>query len=485
MEPREPAVPGYDVVRLLGRGGGGDVWLLRARSSGCLAAGKVVRGAEGRLAERREARRLRSHQHPHVVEFLGSVPLQDGCGGSVLLMDYAAGGSLARLVSVRGRLSVGETVTTIAPIAQALAALHLNGTSHLDVAPGNVLFSAEGKPLLSDLGAARTVGEEKAPRAATAGFADPAADDSSHIAGPASDVYALGALAWFCLTGTAPEEGIRRPPLTLAAPTVPRSLATAVSAALSEDPRLRPTAAEFARAVLRSARPEPVDLAPAVEPEVLPQLVTRVREDARRRRPRLPFSLSAPGQRWRRARVQFALMCLLAVGAVVLILGGVLPGAWQSGGGRESAQSASAGWMSVPETLRRRAESSDPVQAVQALAAIRAQALSKGDRELLRRVNVRGSSAESSDEAVMDRLVSEGKTLDGFSTSVLTAELVSSTDPGGSEAVVQVRVVTPGFAVRGPDGGELSAPGGGTDQTLRVVLERSDGQWRVARILSG
>ncbi|WP_171042238.1 serine/threonine-protein kinase [Sinomonas gamaensis] len=480
-------MPGYDVVRLLGRGGAGDVWLLRARSSGRLAAGKIVRDQQGRLAARKEARRLSSHRHPHVVDFLGSVPLPDG-GGVVLLMDYAAGGSLARLVSARGRLSVGETVTTIAPIAQALAALHLNGTSHLDVSPGNVLFVAEGKPLLADLGAARTVGEERAPRAETAGFADPAADDSSHIAGPASDVYALGALAWFCLTGTAPEQGIRRPPLTLVAPTVPRSLATAVAAALDEEPRLRPTAAEFARAVLRSARPEPVDLAPAVEPEVLPHLVTRIREDSRSRRPRLPFSLAVPGRLWTRARVkrvQFALAGLLALSAVVVILGGVLPGAWQSSREQAAPQPASGGWMSVPDALRRRAESPDPVQAVQALAVIRAQAFSTGDRDLLRRVNVRGSSAESSDEAVMDRLASEGKTLDGFSTSVLTAELLTPSDPAASEAVVHVRVVTSGFAVHGPDGRELSAPGGGTDQSLRIALGRSGGQWRVVQILSG
>jgi hypothetical protein len=378
---------------------------------------------------------------------------------------------------------VGETVTTIVPIAQALAALHLNGTSHLDVSPGNVLFTAEGKPLLGDLGAARTVGEERRPRAATAGFADPAADDPSQAAGPASDVYALGALAWFCLTGMAPEEGRGRPPLTLVAPTVPRSLAAAVSAALDKEPRLRPTAAELARAALRSARPEPVDLAPAVEPEVLPQLVTRIREDSRRRRPRMPFA--APGRLWGRTRVKrIQVAGILALSAVVVVLGGVLPGAVTSGGERAATPQASGGWMSVAESLRSRAESPDPVQAVQALATIRAQALSKRDHDLLRRVNVPGSSAESSDEAVMDGLVSEGKTLDGFSTSVLTAELVTPTDPTGSEAVVRVRVVTPGFAVRGPDGREVSAPGGGTDQTLRIVLGRSDGQWRVARILS-
>ena len=74
-------------------------------------------------------------------------------------MDYAPGGSLRQLVGARGRLSVGETVTVLTPIAQVLAYLHGRGFTHGDVSPGNVLFTAHGKPLLADLGVARMVGD--------------------------------------------------------------------------------------------------------------------------------------------------------------------------------------------------------------------------------------------------------------------------------------------------------------------------------------
>ena len=76
-----------------------------------------------------------------------------------LIMDYAAGGSLGQLVAGRGRLGPGETVTVLTPIAQALAYLHGQGFTHGDVSPGNVLFTAHGKPLLADLGVARMVAD--------------------------------------------------------------------------------------------------------------------------------------------------------------------------------------------------------------------------------------------------------------------------------------------------------------------------------------
>ena len=98
-------------------------------------------------------------------------------GGTVgLIMDYAAGGSLGQLVAGRGKLGPGETVTVLTPIAQALAYLHGQGFTHGDVSPGNVLFTAHGKPLLADLGVARMVADATAVAdAGTEGFRDPGA----------------------------------------------------------------------------------------------------------------------------------------------------------------------------------------------------------------------------------------------------------------------------------------------------------------------
>ncbi len=61
-------------------------------------------------------------------------------------MEYCPAGSAAAVVAARGPLSVGEVLTVIAPIAEALQFLHEQGMTHGDVSPRNILFTAEGKP---------------------------------------------------------------------------------------------------------------------------------------------------------------------------------------------------------------------------------------------------------------------------------------------------------------------------------------------------
>ncbi|KUM37585.1 hypothetical protein AR539_10110 [Arthrobacter sp. EPSL27] len=302
---------GFDVVRCLGRGGSASVWLVSEHSSGneyalkCFTGGDGAAGADAEEAVRREVRILSVLDHEHLVRAHSVVRLRrrpgtwsGGIGGGVegdtggaddgggtggldrtvgLIMDYAAGGSLGQLVAGRGKLGAGETVTVLTPVAQALAYLHSNGFTHGDVSPGNVLFTASGKPLLADLGVARMVGD--APAAAgtgTDGFRDPAPVDAVRAGlQPERDVYSLAALGWYCLAGRVPEPARERPPLPLLVPGVPAALAAALESGLSEDRRLRPTAAEFADAVHRSAVAAPVDLSVSVHPSVIPQLLTR------------------------------------------------------------------------------------------------------------------------------------------------------------------------------------------------------------------
>lgn len=498
MEPTEPAVQGYDLVRLLGRGSTGDVWLLREQASRCLRAGKVLRsgGGGGRTAEhplRRELRRRGVPSHPHLLTCLASAT-DARTGLPVLLAEYAAGGSLARLVAARGRLTPGETVTVVGPIAQAAASLHAQGSAHLDIAPGNVLFTAEGRPLLADLGEARHVGEAAGPMRGTDGFFDPFTAGATAVR-PAADVYGLGAVAWFCLVGSAPGPRRERPPLGLLAPGIPTELAAAVEAALAEEPGERPTAAEFARAVLRSRRAEPVDLAPAVDAEVLPELVTRLQEGSRRRRDplrrRRPAGTRSPRRRLPGAPVWAALAATAAASAV--LAGAVALGLGEAPHDAVTASEAATGWSALPESLRRSAESEDPVQAVQALAEIRALAVSGVDRELLAHVNVPGSQTDLADRKLADDLDTTGRRLEGFAARVLSAELArpgdaaasgaDTTGTGRSSAVVRVRVVTSAFAVRGSDGSEVAQPGEAKDQWLWIVLERRDPGWQVSRVL--
>lgn len=277
-----PVVVGYQVDRELGKGGSAAVWLVSEKSTGrsfalkCLQAGPDHSSTEESI--RREIRILSALDHPHLVK-AHDVVTPAGAGGGTwgLVMDFAAGGSLAELVGTRGKLTVGETVTVLTPMAQVLAYLHSQGFTHSDVSPGNILFSGQGKPLLADLGISKMVGDAVAVSGyGTLGFVDPAVDNPFRAGlQPERDVYSLAAVGWYCLTGNPPPETARRPPLTLLVQGCPPELAAALEAALNDERRLRPTAREFATAVYRSAEAAPVDLAAAVHPTVIPELLTR------------------------------------------------------------------------------------------------------------------------------------------------------------------------------------------------------------------
>ncbi|MBX7446221.1 MULTISPECIES: serine/threonine-protein kinase [unclassified Arthrobacter] len=286
-----PDIAGYDVGRLLGRGGSADVWLATEQRTGRQFAVKCFRPGPGSLGNpgvgqeemRREIRILSVLDHPHLIRSHQAVPLAGSGHAAALTMDYAAGGSLAQLVGARGRISVGETVTVLTPIAQALGYLHGKGFTHSDVAPGNVLFTGQGKPMLSDVGVGRMIGDPGSTELpGTSGFLDPAPVDAVRAGlQPERDVYAAAALGWFCLTGEAPRRTADRPPLSLLVPGVPKELALALEAGLNEDRRQRPTAMALATAVYRSAAPLPVDLADAVHPSVIPELLTRRHDPVR------------------------------------------------------------------------------------------------------------------------------------------------------------------------------------------------------------
>lgn len=264
---------------------------------------------------RREIRILSVLDHPHLVRAQEAVMVRRPDGEHpALLMDYAAGGSVASLVAARAKLTVGETVTVLTPIAEVLDYLHGKGMTHSDVSPGNVLFTGQGKPLLADLGITRMVGDPGRVPRGTPGFSDPSPVDAARAGlHPEGDVYAAAAVGWYCLTGSPPPRSAVRPPLALLRPDVPREMAAALEAGLNEDRRRRPRAAELAAAVYGSAEPLPVDLAPAVHPSVIPELLTRRHVPAKqgsvlRKRPAghsRAWAVHVPGLRRRMTRLPF------------------------------------------------------------------------------------------------------------------------------------------------------------------------------------
>ncbi|MGY1844096.1 protein kinase domain-containing protein [Modestobacter sp. SYSU DS0875] len=299
-----PVVPGYVLEELLGRGGSGQVWRARPRNGGEPVAVKVLLRGDPERQER-EARLLAELDHPHLVR-LHRVVRREVRGGPAevsLVLELLAGGSLAALLARRGRLRPGEVVTTVAPVAAALAQAHERGVVHGDLSPGNVLFTAEGRPVLTDLGTARLVGDT-ARAEVTPPYVDPVVARGG-APGPASDVFGVAAAAFHALTGIAPWNAAdptgtlavaaagELPDLAMLAPEAPAELVRVVLRGLSADPHLRGTAAAFALDLRHACRPEPVRLP-----------VTGVPDHelgATERGPRTELTHQVPGRRTRAA----------------------------------------------------------------------------------------------------------------------------------------------------------------------------------------
>ncbi|HET8616208.1 MAG TPA: serine/threonine-protein kinase [Actinomycetales bacterium] len=260
--PTAPVVPGYRLAELIGSGASGTVWRASRDDNGDGAAAalssprdvavKVVRA--GAQAER-ELAVLSGLRHAHVVALHEAVPLADG--SLALVLDLVEGGTLARLVASRGHLRPGEVVTVLAPLATTLAELHAHGIQHGDLAPGNVMLDRDGRPLLTDLGTVRITGEPRQEHFGTPGYVDPVVL-AGGVPGPHSEVYGLGALAWFALTGSAPPSALLRTPLGDVVPGLPAALVSVVEEALDPDPERRPDPQQLARRLFDAAPAEPV-----------------------------------------------------------------------------------------------------------------------------------------------------------------------------------------------------------------------------------
>lgn len=307
-----PAVPGYDVEAPLGSGASASVWRARRRVDGLAVALKVVRPIAGDVGSAlREAGLLAGVRHRHVVHLYDVLPLTDPAGDRpsavVLVTQLGAGGSLAQLLARRRILSPGELVTVLQPLAGALADLHEQGVVHGDLSPGNVVFRADGMPLLADLGTARVVGERGEVWATGAGEGMVAPEVLEGFPPTReSDVYQLGALAWYALVGEPPGLGHDRPPFAQVAPDLVAGLVELVARCMAPQPEDRPDAEELATVLMGVADPEPVEVAPEADPAhgVTTRLRQMAQEDAATQEETAPtpWWRRRPGRRARLAR---------------------------------------------------------------------------------------------------------------------------------------------------------------------------------------
>jgi serine/threonine protein kinase len=414
----------------------------------------------------------------HLVRQHGSIALADG--KLALVLDQVIGSSLDHLLGDRGHLTPGETVTTVAPLFAALADLHAAGVVHGDLAPGSILFSADGRPMIADVGVARLMGRTAQPAARTDGFVAPEVVDGA-LASSASDVYSVAALGWLCLLGIPPGLASTCPsPNTLSpgalspgalSPGTPTRLVEVLTSCLCADPALRPSARAAAIEVFDAAPPESVVLTSAADPAA--EITRRIRSTAASA-PVLP-SQSSPStsKRLRRFLVVGAIALLVAVtiGAGTIWLRGrspeavhpvaVHPVAVQP----NSVRSTSAGQApaaTVPPVAAATAPYgvTDVVTArdspriaaaglLQALVDARALAYAARNPVLLDLVYAPGATKAGADRANLATALENGATYLGLAFVVKDAAFLAGTS---TTARIRATIVTPAYKTGQPDG---------------------------------
>ena len=264
----------FTIERVLGRGGMGLVYLAREIRLDRLVAIKVLPPAladDPVVRERflREARTAAMLSHPNIVP----IYRVDELGGLVFfVMAYVDGPTLGARVRRSGPVPSTDVAKILRDVAWALAYAHAHGVVHCDVKPDNILLDqATGRALVTDFGIARDVrgrsGEKAGPVVGTAHFMSP--EQLTGVSLDArSDIYSLGIVGWYAVSGQLPFDGpvhvvlhkhAHEPPPVLkdVAPHVPRALADTLQHALEKSPDDRyQTAESFADAIALSVAPE-------------------------------------------------------------------------------------------------------------------------------------------------------------------------------------------------------------------------------------
>jgi hypothetical protein len=296
-----PQVPGYEVEAVLGRGGMGVVYkarhlaLKRTVALKMLAAGHPYPAERARF--RAEAEAVARLQHPNIVQIH---EIGEAAGRPFFALEYVAGGSLAERLAGRP-LPPRDAARLVATLAEAMHLAHSRNLVHRDLKPGNVLLAGEAdtpvgqcQPKVTDFGLVRQLDADSGQTfdgvvIGTPSYMAPEqAEGRAHAAGPATDVWALGAILYECLTGRPPFKGAT-PLETLeqvrsrepAAPSArnrqaPRDLETICLKCLRKEPERRYSSArELADDLGRFVRGEPVAARPVGRLERVAKWVRR------------------------------------------------------------------------------------------------------------------------------------------------------------------------------------------------------------------
>jgi class 3 adenylate cyclase/Tol biopolymer transport system component len=271
---------GYRIVRLIGRGGMGAVYLADDVRLGRKVALKVLATETAEIPAVRDRFVRESHlaaslDHPNILPIYEA---GEADGQLFIAMRYVPGPDLDGLIRRDGPLSLERTTSLIDQVASALDAAHAAGLIHRDVKPGNILVASGSQPgsdhaYLSDFGLTKQAEYSAALTRSgqllgSVGYVAPELIENRPIDARV-DVYSLGCVAYECLAGAQPYPRdtematlyahVQAPPPSLAEvrPELPATIDLVIAKALAKSPDERyGSAGQLAQALARAAAPE-------------------------------------------------------------------------------------------------------------------------------------------------------------------------------------------------------------------------------------
>jgi serine/threonine protein kinase len=251
----------YRLCRWLAAGGMGQVWQAVDEVLGRPVAVKLLRDEYAQDPSfvrrlRAEARYAAALTHPGIATVFdyGEVTTADGAEPTAfLVMELVDGEPLSSLLAREGRLGLHRSLDIVGQAAVAVGAAHRVGLVHRDIKPANLLVGPDSTVKVTDFGVAQALGQGQGDQrellVGTAGYLSPE-QATGQPATAASDLYALGVVAYECLAGRRPFTGehpiavalahLLQPPPPLP-DDVPRELQELVAQAMAKQPTLRPT----------------------------------------------------------------------------------------------------------------------------------------------------------------------------------------------------------------------------------------------------
>jgi WD40 repeat protein/tRNA A-37 threonylcarbamoyl transferase component Bud32 len=277
-------VPGYALLRELGRGGMGVVYEARHLKLNRVVALKMMLGGEQAGGDEMarflaEAEAVAAVEHENVVRVYD---FGEADGRPFMALEYCPGGTLTQLLPRAPEQATDPrgTAALVAAVARGVAAAHAAGVVHRDLKPGNVFLDADGTPRVADFGLAKRGEGTDVTRTGvgmgTPSYMAPEQARDAKFVGPPADVWALGVILYQALTGARPfvaDSAIELmlrielddpvPPRKVV-PTVPRDLELICLKCLEKKPSDRyPTAAELADDLDRYLEGRPIRVRPA------------------------------------------------------------------------------------------------------------------------------------------------------------------------------------------------------------------------------